>query len=604
MEMRAAEVSQRDLWYGTSGPHDAKIVFVAESWGQEELAAERPLVGSSGIEFDRMLAECGIQRDSVFCTNMVSAKPNQNETWRFFVPKVHKPNRIAGLAPSVMVQEEIRRLYRQILAVNPKVVVAIGAWSAWALSKCMGAKVIMNSNNRTVPEDQRTWGPTGIMNWRGSMWYLDPHREFCGNDAEYLALKQIKLLFIIHPAAILREWYLRAPTIEDLRNRIPLALNNDWRPYPEFTFFAPPTFDEARSILTSWLSRANAGEAIRLASDIETLPSRGRLLVCSGFADSDRFAMSIPWLRLDADRNLASYWTPEQEAELVHLTRATHSHPRLLIEGQNFIYDTQYYRYWMGVTPKLDFDTMLAQNVLFPGTPKGLDYLSSLYVKYHWFWKEDSKEWDQNGSLEQLLAYNCLDCVRTWECAEALRQIVAHYKMEPQMKLKMRINELCLRMMNRGVKIDVWKRGQMLLQLHDYTTALETELLEVVPQSMVWPGHKTPWYNSPKQTKILFHDVWGLKEVLHRKTKNPTVGKEGLMQLKKWYPEFTPVFNRLDELGSASNTADVIQMQLENGRAKCSFNPGGTETHRLSSSKNAFGGGTNLQNLTKGEEDE
>ena len=35
---------------------------------------------------------------------------------------------------------------------------------------------------------------------------------------------------------------------------------------------------------------------------------------------------------------------------------------------------------------------MLAQHVLFPGTPKDLAYLSSLYDPYHVYWKEDHKE--------------------------------------------------------------------------------------------------------------------------------------------------------------------------------------------------------------------
>jgi DNA polymerase I-like protein with 3'-5' exonuclease and polymerase domains len=39
-------------------------------------------------------------------------------------------------------------------------------------------------------------------------------------------------------------------------------------------------------------------------------------------------------------------------------------------------------------------------------------------------------------------------------------------------------------------------------------------------------------------------------------------------------------------------------------RMRCSFNTGGTETYRFSSSKNAFGSGGNLQNIPSGTEDE
>jgi len=49
-----------DLWYGTSGPRDARVVVVAESWGSHESASKLPLVGPSGHLFDRMLHEAGL----------------------------------------------------------------------------------------------------------------------------------------------------------------------------------------------------------------------------------------------------------------------------------------------------------------------------------------------------------------------------------------------------------------------------------------------------------------------------------------------------------------------------------------------------------------
>ena len=47
---------------------------------------------------------------------------------------------------------------------------------------------------------------------------------------------------------------------------------------------------------------------------------------------------------------------------------------------------------------------------------------------------------------------------------------------------------------------------------------------------------------------------------------------------------------------SIENTCNVLKSRIDpDGRIRCSYNPGGAETHRLSSSRNAFGGGTNLQ---------
>jgi DNA polymerase I-like protein with 3'-5' exonuclease and polymerase domains len=113
-----------------------------------------------------------------------------------------------------------------------------------------------------------------------------------------------------------------------------------------------------------------------------------------GFADSTRFAMCVPFIRRGlSDGSFESYWTPEQEAEILLWIRKTLSHPKIKVVGQNYIYDTQYIQHEMGLSPPLTHDTMLAQNVLFPGTPKDLGYLSSLYCKYHWYWKDDVKDW-------------------------------------------------------------------------------------------------------------------------------------------------------------------------------------------------------------------
>jgi len=316
--------------------------------------------------------------------------------------------------------------------------------------------------------------------------------------------------------------------------------------------------------------------------------------------------MCIPFVKRDnPDGSFESYWTPEQEATIVSLIRRVLTHKNIHIIGQNYIYDTQYIQHWWGVTPRAASDTMLVQNVLFPGTPKALDYLSSLYCNYHWYWKEDHKDWDKLGDAQRLWDYNCIDNLRTWEIDESQQQYIKLSKQEDQVAFKMATNDLCLRMMTRGIRVDKAKRGALIYELNEARTGFYKELEEIVPQSFVAPSAKVPWYRSPKQTKDLFYDLLGFKVVKHRKTGKPTTGKEALMQLEKWYPEFTGLFHRLDVAGSVDNSLSVVQTPVEpNGRMQCSYNPGGTETHRLSSSENVWGRGTNLQNLTKGEEDD
>jgi uracil-DNA glycosylase len=600
---------ERDLWYGTSGPHDAKIVIVGESWGREELAAKRPFVGPSGQELNRLLTEAGISRYDVLCTNIIAEQPHANETFRFFLPKNSHPTatRVGGLIPSGLATSEMQRLYRQLGFAPRALVIGVGNYALWGLGGKTSASLIRESNGRPVPADLATYVPGGILNWRGSMIYVEPHKNFLPQDSmSPTPLSQTPLLPIVHPAAIIRDWALRSPTLHDLRTRVPKALSGDWRPREPTYTLAPPSFDSAVKFLRHWLIRGDKGETLLLACDIETF--RRRFISCIGFADRT-FAISIPFITgVESDGSIRSHWTPEQEATIIGLLRRLLLHPQIRISGQNFIYDTQFIQHWLGVTPRLYHDTMLAQNVLFPGTPKDLGYLSSLYCHYHWYWKDDVKDWSKFGNLHQLLDYNCIDAMRTHEIAMRQLDYIKATGQEEQMRFKMRTNDLCLRMMNRGVLIDSARRGSMLFQLQAAEAAFQHELLQIIPQSMVKPHEKKSdkfWYRSAKQTSELLYDVLGMSVVNNRKTGNRTVGKEALVVLERKYPEFTGLFRRLDYLGSVSNTVNVIQTPTEpDGRMRCSYNPGGTETHRLSSSENVFGRGTNLQNLTKGEEDD
>jgi uracil-DNA glycosylase len=594
-----------DHWYGTDGPHNGPLVIVGESWGAEEAVQKKPFVGSSGIEYNRILEECNIDRRTVFMTNMVAERPQSNETYRLFIPSIQKPNRIDGLAPSEQVKSEIRRLYRQIVCYPRKLVIATGNWALWSLSRgTTSHKKLAEANGRKIAPELQTWAPSGILDWRGSMLYINPHPEFCESPEQAEALKKIRLLPVIHPAAIMRAWYQRAPTVHDFKTRVPMALRDDWRPNPPPVTLSPPTFEQAVERLTHWLNLARNRTHVTLANDIETL--RRTFISCIGFADSASFAMCVPFVRSELpDGSFESYWTAEQEATLIGLIRRVLSHPFIHIIGQNYIYDTQYIQHWWGVTPRLHHDTMLAQNVVFPGTPKDLGYLSSLYRQYHVYWKDDAKDWHTIRDLQKLLDYNCIDNLATWEVAESQTAYIKSIGQEAQMAFKMETNHLCLRMMNRGVRIDKTKRAAMVYDLENARSGYYRELEAIIPQSMVSLEAKVPWYRSATQTATLFYDTLGFQVVNHRKTGNRTVGKEAFPILKRKYPEFTGLFDRLDMAGSVDNSLGVVQSPLDpDNRMRCSYNPSGTETHRLSSSANVFGRGTNLQNLTKGEEDE
>jgi len=97
-----------------AGHPEADLMFVGEGPGAEEDRLGLPFVGRSGKLLDRLLdEELGIDRGSCYITNVVKCRPPDNRDPR--------PDEIATCRPY---------LERQILAVNPSVVVTLGNFSS------------------------------------------------------------------------------------------------------------------------------------------------------------------------------------------------------------------------------------------------------------------------------------------------------------------------------------------------------------------------------------------------------------------------------------------------------------------------------------------
>ena len=585
-----------DPWYGTSGPRDARIVLVGESWGAAEADQRLPFVGESGKELTQMLADAGLRRADIFLTNCFAAQPPSNDAWRFFLPR--GDNRWKGLNPTPWVLSELERLYQQLRELRPTIVIAAGNYALWALTDGL-----VSYSSESTGDGATVLVPTGIMSWRGSML-----------ESTVLGGPPLKVLPVLHPAAILRAWYLRTPTVHDLSSRVPLALDGDWRPNPPPNIISKPTFAQADRVLGNWLITAASGTMLRLSHDIET--ARGSI-TCMAFADgpyrSGSSALVIPLVRPDRNKAFGNYWSAEEELSLTRTMRQLVVHPNVRIEGQNYNYDTQWIERDWGVRPNLDFDTMLAHHLLWPGTPKGLDYLASLYNHYYWYWKDDNKEWEvRDAGWEDHLRYNAEDALRTYECATELRAQILAQGFTDLWAWEKEKNNLALSMMRRGIRIDRKRRAEMSFHLQHERQRIESWLAKIIPQDYVTGSDFAPkstarsWWNSPTQQKNLFFRILGFPSKHSRKTGNETLDAEALNRLRKDIPWAARLWDALElhrSVGVFKQT--FIEADLEpDGRMKCSFNTAGTETFRWSSSTNAFWRGTNLQNIPKGEERE
>lgn len=129
LRQAAAGCRACDLWKrGTQtvfgeGTARARAIFVGEQPGNDEDLAGRPFVGPAGRLLDRALEDAGIDRSTVYVTNVV-----KHFKW---VPKgkrrIHeKPNAVEIAACLPWLEAEIERLH-------PRVLVCLGATAAQAL---------------------------------------------------------------------------------------------------------------------------------------------------------------------------------------------------------------------------------------------------------------------------------------------------------------------------------------------------------------------------------------------------------------------------------------------------------------------------------------
>jgi uracil-DNA glycosylase family protein len=129
--VRAASKECRacDLWKrGTQtvfgeGPRRAKLMLIGEQPGDQEDLAGHPFVGPAGRILDRALAEAGIERATVYVTNVVKHFKWEPRGQR----RIHKrPNTEEFAASRPWLDTEIR-------LVKPAAIVCLGATAAQAL---------------------------------------------------------------------------------------------------------------------------------------------------------------------------------------------------------------------------------------------------------------------------------------------------------------------------------------------------------------------------------------------------------------------------------------------------------------------------------------
>ena len=164
---------RKQIVFGVGNPH-AELLFVGEGPGADEDEQGEPFVGRSGQLLTNMIKAMGLSREQVYIANIVKCRPPAN--------RAPERDECATCSPFLM---------RQIAAVKPKVIVALGATAAKTL-------LAMNASMMQLRGRFYDFRPAGVRS-------NDPNWDGC------------KLAVTYHPAFLLRDPRQKGEAWKDLQ---------------------------------------------------------------------------------------------------------------------------------------------------------------------------------------------------------------------------------------------------------------------------------------------------------------------------------------------------------------------------------------------------
>lgn len=278
---------------------------------------------------------------------------------------------------------------------------------------------------------------------------------------------------------------------------------------------------------------------------------------------------------------------------------------------QNGAYDSSYFIRDAAPVRNWFLDSQIMWWCLYMELPKRLDFISSVLLDNHQYWKDDIKgdKIDEVGtrerSMERYWRYNALDCYNTLFNTLYLLKLMST---SPAMQFNYR--DAFMRMASglamsmRGVKADFDRREVHRVQLEMDRDRELSDLRYMLSDSEFN-------INSPAQKASLLYDFMGIRErnakgrfVDQNKPKTGTnavsAGAIPLKMAKTEHPLFDRIITQMQNaMEPDKQISNVCNMKLYTDRFRTSFGAVGTETTRFNSKGSNFWDGGNAQNIRK-----
>lgn len=573
-----------------SGSAASTILIVGDFASYADEKAAKPFIDSNGHELTKMLEDAGINRAECRLMMAVRGNPPQGDISKWITTGAKKPweSAIKYCNQWIMpfVAADFQEMWKEIWELEPRVIIALGDAALFALT-----------------------GRVGIDKYRGSL------EQTLDGD---MLRQSTPVIGTYSPRQVVSKWEWRNIAVHDLKrareiSEKPLA----YKAPPEPIFDIAPNWQTAMDILTGYEKALEIG-SLPLVIDLEI---KRHAIMCVGFATSRHRAFCLPFWHeapLSALRQspasplearevarglndplksvVLRYWTDAEERILHETLRRILTHPNVQLINQNLAFDIQFLSSMLFCLPVAHFDTMVAQHVYLPGTPKSLDYLHSLWGDDYVYWKDDGKFWKDDAvvNYQQLWKYNCKDCVTTFEIYEKQQVAIKEAGLTWQFDLQMRKLNHFVKVMYRGIAVNEDLRQPLILELMQLSDWLRYELSYLLDRDF------NP--NSPVQLKKFFYDEIKQPVILDGYKGSPTTNFSALQEIGLREPMLRPLTDRINIFRSYTTAMSVCRAKTNpyTGRWHPSYNVAGTATYRCSSSINPWDEAMNMQNVTNG----
>lgn len=530
------------------GSRSSKIALIGEAPGKEEDLCGVPFVGSAGKRLNSLLYAAGIDRSQCYIDNVVQTRPPDN--------KIHRLSELG-----ISLEEEKSKLISRLNSTSCNVIVPLGGT---ALEALFGKRAINKYRGSilvsSVLKGQRKLLPTFHPSYlQRIMGYASSGKSPSTGDVFLSYLDYLK---------IARE--SKSPEVN----------------LPQRKILVNPSFVEVLGFLRGIL----AGEYSKVISvDIEAFYG-ATPIKCIGIGVSAELAFVIPIF------SNKPWWSIPQEKEIWELISKILADPKILKFIQNEQYERLMLFDYCGEIINV-FDLMLGQRLLFPELKLSLATQASIFTDEPYF-KDDAK--NANYTSEALWNYNGKDCTVTHEIGIKQKNMLAETKLDQLMNgLSIPMSRIMWKASHVGVRVDTSR-------VKAYTRKLE-EQIELDQAKLDTLVGRSVNVKSTKQLGILLYDEMNIPKKIKKVSGSITTDIAALEELSIRYPsQILQLIIRIRKsrdnisknLGGSSS--DPKPFWDSDSRIRPNWLVPGTETGRLSCTKNIFGRGLSLQCVPAG----